>query len=110
MMVSLFADITLDDVEAKAKIEEVVNAAEGRCPIMTMCKLIGLDVVLNYGVNGEKAKGIRSFPCIQNVKYTLNVYSQAINIEYTLCSIPPSLQTTKMTKSRRTMTTSLNSY
>jgi len=54
MKVSLFADITLDDDEDKAKLEEVMNTVEGRCPLYTMCKLVGLDVVLNYGVNGEK--------------------------------------------------------
>ena len=53
MTITLFADIQVDKEDA-SKINEVVQVAESRCPLMALCKKVGLKPTLNYTVNGNE--------------------------------------------------------
>lgn len=56
MTIVLCADIEVDekDEAKRAKVQDVVEEAEARCPMSTMCKRVGINVVFNYGLNGDK--------------------------------------------------------
>jgi len=59
MTIALFADIEVDgDDQTASTVKEVFDAVERRCPLYALCKKVGLDLTLNYGVNGDKGAGL----------------------------------------------------
>merc|ERR1719273_1419075 len=49
----LTADLQIEDRKDAAQVAQLMAEVKSRCPMYTMCKEVGINIVLQYKVNGN---------------------------------------------------------